>query len=93
MLRASGFQAAVKLRIPGAESRCLIHVNGKPAGWYEAIGPQEEFYIPEPFLKKENLLSIILEGPRGFLREPVWGTYHQTRGVELQLSLRSRRHP
>ncbi len=93
VLRASGFQAAVKLRIPGAESRCLIHVNGKPAGWYEAIGPQEEFYIPEPFLKKENLLSIILEGPRGFLREPVWGTYHQTRGVELQLSLRSRRHP
>jgi len=76
--RPSGFRSAVKLRIPGAESRCLIFINGKPAGWYEAIGPQRDFYIPDGFLKEENVLAIILEGPRGFLREPVWDTFFET---------------
>jgi hypothetical protein len=87
--RASGFRAAVKLIIPGADSRCLIYVNGNPAGWYEAIGPQNEFYIPDSFLKKENLLAIILEGPRGFLREPVWETWVQTADAGIRLSFKS----
>jgi hypothetical protein len=87
--RTPGFRAAVKLLIPGADSRCLIYVNGIPTGWYEAIGPQDEFYIPDSFLKKDNLLAIILEGPRGFLAEPVWGTYDQTMDAGIRLSLRS----
>jgi hypothetical protein len=93
VLRASGFRAAVKLYIPGADSRCLIYINGKPTGWYEAIGPQDEFYIPDSFLKKENLLAVILEGPRGFLAEPVWGTFYQTMDAGIRLSLRSSGNP
>jgi hypothetical protein len=83
--RRTGFRSAVKLRIPGAEFRCLIHVNGKPAGWYEAIGPQEDFYIPDNFLRGENVLSIILEGPRGFLREPVLDTFIMTREAGIRM--------
>jgi hypothetical protein len=80
-----GIRTAVKLRIPGAESRCLIYVNGKPAGWYEAIGPQKDFYIPDNFLKEQNVLAIVLEGPRGFLLEPVWDTFFETRDVGVRM--------
>lgn len=42
----------------------LIYVNGKFVGFYRTIGPQSEFYLPEPFLqtdgKKENIVTVRL---------------------------------
>jgi hypothetical protein len=83
--RRAGFRSAVKLHMPGAEFRCLIYVNGIPAGWYEAVGPQEDFYIPDGFLRENNVLTLILEGPRGFLREPEWGDFITTRDIGIQM--------
>ena len=42
----------------------LIYVNGKFVGFYRTIGPQDEFYLPEPYLhmdgKQENLVTVRL---------------------------------
>ncbi|KPK41403.1 MAG: hypothetical protein AMJ78_05605 [Omnitrophica WOR_2 bacterium SM23_29] len=77
---------AVRLTIPKAEQRCFICINGKIIGWFEAIGPQHEFYVPEPFLQEENVLSIILEGPKNsYIVEPEIGTFYETRGLDIQI--------
>ena len=79
-------ETAIKITIPQASERLLIYVNGYPIGKYESIGPQNEFYVPEPYLKRENILAIILEGPgfhnvkeSGFvpavLNNPIISTY------------------
>lgn len=74
----AGVQSAVKLTIPHAERRCFIYVNGNPVGWFESVGPQHDFYIPEPFLKKENVLTLLVDGHGGFLTEPVLSTFYDT---------------
>jgi Glycosyl hydrolases family 35/Beta-galactosidase, domain 2/Beta-galactosidase, galactose-binding domain/Beta-galactosidase, first all-beta domain len=42
----------------------LLYLNGKFVGRYMTIGPQKEFYLPEPYLifdsKRKNVLSIVL---------------------------------
>ncbi|MFP5275976.1 MAG: beta-galactosidase [Acidobacteriota bacterium] len=42
----------------------LIYLNGKFVGFYRTIGPQEDFYLPEPYLhtdgKQENILTVRL---------------------------------
>jgi hypothetical protein len=47
-----------------AERDALIYLNGKFIGRYATVGPQKEFYIPEPYLaggaKPTNVLSILL---------------------------------
>jgi hypothetical protein len=47
-----------------AERDALIYLNGKFVGRYVTVGPQKEFYLPEPYLnfgsKQKNVLTIIL---------------------------------
>ena len=51
--------APLKLYI-NSDSRGLIFINGKLIGRYVPEGPQNEFYIPEPLIRKENEFMIIL---------------------------------
>jgi hypothetical protein len=47
-----------------AERDALIYLNGKFVGRYATVGPQKEFYLPEPYLnfggKQKNVLTIAL---------------------------------
>lgn len=42
----------------------LLYVNGKFVGYYQTIGPQSEFYLPEPYLyldgSRPNILAVML---------------------------------
>jgi hypothetical protein len=79
-------EAAVRLTIPNANQRCVFYLNGKPLGQFESIGPQHEFYIPQTFLKKENVLAIVLEGTDSFLAEPKLDTFYQAIDAELKIN-------
>ncbi|MFH0954034.1 MAG: beta-galactosidase [Verrucomicrobiota bacterium] len=81
------WDVAVRLTIPDARERCLLYINGRAVGQYESIGPQHEFYVPAPFLKRENVLAIVLEGPRSFLVEPVLDTFYEAKEVAVQITL------
>lgn len=84
-----GWKYAVKLTIPNASQRCLMYINGRAVGWFEAIGPQHDFYVPETFLQENNVLSIILQSPgKGYLLEPHIGTFYQAKEVEVKLQFR-----
>jgi hypothetical protein len=52
-----------KIRIE-ADRDALLYVNGKFIGYYQAIGPQSEFYLPEPYLyldgSRPNIMSVLL---------------------------------
>ncbi len=87
MASGPGVQCAVKLTIPKAERRCFIYVNGQAVGWYESIGPQQDFYLPESLLKEENVLTVLVDGHHGFLTEPVLGTFYET--VEMNVLLKN----
>jgi hypothetical protein len=78
-------EAAVRLTIPSANQRCVFYLNGKALGQFESIGPQHEFYVPETFLKKENVLAIVLEGTDSFLSEPKLDTFYQAIDAELKI--------
>ena len=91
-----GWHAPVGLKINGAAERLIIYVNGKLLGKYESVGPQDIFYVPEPFLKKQNVLALILEGPAfnqfkptefkpAFLLEPEFITYKSLKKLNLIL--------
>jgi len=91
-----GISYALKVRINHVTERCIMYLNGKPLGKYESVGPQNDFYVPEPFLKEENLLSIIIESPGvhpvkgsgfvpGILEDPVLDFYYTTKEVDLEL--------
>lgn len=47
-----------------ADRDALIYVNGKFVGFYRTIGPQSEFYLPEPYLhtngSQENVVTVRL---------------------------------
>ncbi len=85
--KSPGWTYAVKLVIPMAEQRCFAYVNGKAVAWYESAGPQNEFYIPEPYLQDENVLVILLEGPKGFLEEPRFESFFEAKENRLELRL------
>ena len=70
---AEGYSAPLKIVPIKADERLLIYVNGKPVAQYDIIGPQEEFYIPDCYLKEgDNVISMILECP-GFFEEIMSG--------------------
>jgi len=81
-------RAAVRLTIPAGAERCLIYLNGRAVGHYEAVGPQREFYLPEPLLREENLLAIVLEGPRSWIELPRLDTYFEHRVLQVSAVLR-----
>ena len=83
-----GWEIAVKLTIPaGTKQRCLFYINGKAVGQYEEAGPQTEFYVPSSFLKKENMLAVILEGPKAALVEPALDTFYEVKDVDVQITM------
>jgi hypothetical protein len=46
-----------------AERDALLYLNGKFVGRYVTVGPQRDFYLPEPYLvfgPKKNTLTILL---------------------------------
>jgi hypothetical protein len=47
-----------------ADRDALIYLNGKFVGRYVTVGPQKEFYLPEPYLvsgaKQKNVLTFVL---------------------------------
>jgi Beta-galactosidase second all-beta domain len=45
-----------------AERDALLYLNGKFVGRYVTEGPQEDFYLPEPYLNwgSRNMLTILL---------------------------------
>lgn len=94
--RNAGWQAPLKLTIPHAEERCYIYVNGKAVGKFESIGPQTDFYIPETFLEKDNVLAIVLEGPGfhkvlgdgynpAYMEQPELKPFYAAKEMELKI--------
>jgi len=47
-----------------ADRDALLYLNGKFVGRYVTVGPQKDFYLPEPYLvfggKQENILTVVL---------------------------------
>ena len=89
-----GWETGVKITIPDAKDRVLMFINGKPLGQFEHIGPQYDFYFPEPYLQDENVLTFILEGSktfmdvcRGYLVEPEMGTFYEVKDVPVTINL------
>ncbi|MDD5546342.1 MAG: beta-galactosidase [Candidatus Omnitrophica bacterium] len=96
-LPRKGGTCALKLTIDHAFERCVIYLNGRALGKYESVGPQNDFYIPEPFLRAENTLAILVEGPgfhpvkgSGFvppvLKDPRIGFYYAAKKVSARVS-------
>lgn len=88
--RKTGWEAGARLTIPDAKDRCFLYVNGRAVGQFEHIGPQHDFYIPETFLTRRNVLAILLEGVKGwkdfwggYLQEPRLGTFHEAKSVPV----------
>lgn len=52
-----------KIRID-ADRDALLYMNGKFIGYYQTIGPQSEFYLPEPYLyldgSRPNIVAVML---------------------------------
>ncbi|MGQ9478986.1 MAG: beta-galactosidase [Thermoproteota archaeon] len=51
----------VRLKIRSLGIKCKIYLNGFNIGRWMKIGPQTDFYMPETFLKEENVLAIAVE--------------------------------
>jgi len=49
------------LRLSSIGTKCKIFLNGELIGRYSEKGPQKDFYMPEPFLKEENVLAMAVE--------------------------------
>jgi hypothetical protein len=47
-----------------ADRDALLYVNGKFMGYYRTVGPQSEFYLPEPYLyldgSRPNIVAVML---------------------------------
>ncbi len=59
----AGWQISWRLLFEAARD-ALLYLNGKFVGRYVTVGPQKEFYLPEPYLnfdaKTRNVLTIVL---------------------------------
>jgi hypothetical protein len=81
------FEAPIQFVTLEADQRLTIYVNGRAVARYDILGPQQEFYVPEPFLNQgENVLAIILECPAFY--EELQGSYR--RGYMYNPELRQR---
>jgi hypothetical protein len=80
-----GISYSVRVTIPDAQRRCFIYVNGRAVGWFESVGPQHDFFVPESFLREDNVLTILVDGHNGYLAEPELGTFYEAETVEIEL--------
>lgn len=55
--------APLKIKIDAGRD-ALLYVNGNFIGYYQTVGPQSEFYLPEPYLyldgSRENTVTAVL---------------------------------
>lgn len=94
---AEGYSAPLQIVPIKADERLLIYVNGKPVAQYDIIGPQEEFYIPDCYLKEgDNVISMVLECPgffeeimsgyrRGYMYSPVVQPSYVSKKVDVRI--------
>ena len=94
----ASFIAPLKF-VPGkADERLTFYINGRPLGRYDVLGPQEDFYIPDPYVNKdgENAIAIILECPgfyeeimsgfrRGYMHNPIVTQVYTAKRATLRL--------
>jgi len=58
----SEYIAPLRLTLKNTNAKALIFFNGVLIGRYSENGPQEDFYIYEDFIKKENVVAILVDG-------------------------------
>jgi hypothetical protein len=58
----SEYIAPLRLTLKNTNVKALIYFNGILIGRYSENGPQEDFYIYEDFIKKENVIAILVDG-------------------------------
>lgn len=51
----------IGLKISSLGTKCKIYLNGVLVGRYMKIGPQTNFYLPEPLLKDNNNITLVVE--------------------------------
>jgi len=97
MIKKDDWVAPLYIQINECHDRCLIYVNGSLLGKYEEVGPQHRFYIPENYLKEENLLCLVVEGPgfhpvKGFgflppkITEPEIGFFYEAKKIKVEVN-------
>ncbi|MEM3144782.1 MAG: beta-galactosidase [Thermoproteota archaeon] len=76
------------LRLNFMCTKCKIYLNGELIGRYMKTGPQRDFYLPEPFLREENLLSIVVENYDDSFETPSVQVlpYYFAKKTELKIS-------
>ncbi|HPG00033.1 MAG TPA: beta-galactosidase [Kiritimatiellia bacterium] len=82
-----GWEVAVRITLPEVKQRCLVYINGKPVAQYDEAGPQHDFYVPAPYLQKNNVIAICLEGSRSTMIEPELGTFYEVKDVDIEMTL------
>lgn len=93
------FSAPLKFIPVNADERLTIYVNGMSVARYDIIGPQQEFYIPDSYIKTSggNVISVILECPgfyeelmsgfrRGYMCDPIITPSYISKKVMLELN-------
>jgi hypothetical protein len=82
-----------KLRVD-ADRDALLYVNGRFAGYYQAAGPQSEFYMPEPWLHldgtTDNVVAVMLAYTDGLrpLKELLISPYEEFATRKTQVEMR-----
>ena len=75
-----------------ADRDALLYMNGKFIGYYQTIGPQSEFYLPEPYLyldgSRPNVVAVMLAYADGlrYLKQLVVSPYTEfaTRKIQVE---------
>ncbi|MGC8614861.1 MAG: glycoside hydrolase family 35 protein [Thermoprotei archaeon] len=77
--------APVYLELRG-DAFAFIYLNGKLVGKYFPMGPQERFYLPEPYLRQENEVSLLCVPTKQSSRvEFKVGYYYKTKLIDIDL--------
>ncbi len=84
-----GYVAPLRLTLKDTNSKALIYFNGVLIGRYADVGPQEDFYIYQDLIKKENTVVIVVDGRK---KNPRLGTvsispYYVAKKVDIELTL------
>jgi hypothetical protein len=79
----------IGLTIRGFEKKAAIYLNGHFLGRYRSEGPQEQFYIPDHWLEKHNVIAIALDGWRPGLAFGNVGieSYPITRPLQIEVEM------
>ena len=85
-----GWVVPLAVRISGFEKKVNMYLNGHFLGRYRSEGPQEKFYIPEPWLReKNNTLVLMVDGWKPGIRLGEIGleSYPPKKQVEIEIKL------